>query len=745
MSRFLPWRIRAALLDEGVRGPIALLSVLVSVTNSSAQTCNPEWLPADGFPGLNGWPYALKLWDPDGPGPEPAVLVAGGAFSIAGNVPAMNIAAWNGSEWSPLGPGLGGIGGFGVKALIVFNSELIAGGSFGGSGGPSCIARWDGVSWTQVGQGFAGGTLASSSINAFAEYDGSLIAAGRDGGFNAAFLRRWDGVAWQPMEAGLNRLVHCLAVHAGELYAGGEFTASAAGSVSGTARWDGTNWQPLGSGVTGSGPYVRAITTFSGDLIVGGDFSHAGGQPALAIARWDGSAWHPFPSAIGAATPPRIFTLSHFDGRLAVGGSFDTAGGQAAANVTIWNGAGWETLGPGLPGSGTLVYAHALAEFGGELVVGGSFKPSAQNPGHHVAKWDGQGWSALGQGLNESVQAMAVFGGDLVAAGPFSSAGALGTANIARRSGSEWAALGTGVSGGSGTPVRSLALLNGDLIAAGDFTIAGSAPANRIARWDGALWYPLGSGITGGSQPAVYTLAPFQSELAVGGNFTSAGGQAANRVARWNGVAWLPLGSGNGMHSHVLAIAEHNADLVAGGAFTMAGGTPANRVARLTSGTWQAMGAGLGTAVGSLLSHNGELYAGTTIVSRWTGSGWEPLAGLEPFVNSVKCLAWNGNHLYVGGARSEGSVVLPKIVRWDAGAWAPLGLGVSGEEGWVYALTPHEGGLLVGGDFQWAGGNVSPYLGRWGCSPCYPDCNASGGLTVADFTCFQTAFVTGCP
>ena len=26
---------------------------------------------------------------------------------------------------------------------------------------------------------------------------------------------------------------------------------------------------------------------------------------------------------------------------------------------------------------------------------------------------------------------------------------------------------------------------------------------------------------------------------------------------------------------------------------------------------------------------------------------------------------------------------------------------------------------------------------------CYPDCNADGAVTVADFGCFQTAFVTG--
>lgn len=36
-------------------------------------------------------------------------------------------------------------------------------------------------------------------------------------------------------------------------------------------------------------------------------------------------------------------------------------------------------------------------------------------------------------------------------------------------------------------------------------------------------------------------------------------------------------------------------------------------------------------------------------------------------------------------------------------------------------------------------------LAWMGDAPCYPDCNASGSLTVADFSCFQTMFVSGDP
>ncbi|MFM9995959.1 MAG: hypothetical protein ACKVU4_09170 [Phycisphaerales bacterium] len=42
-------------------------------------------------------------------------------------------------------------------------------------------------------------------------------------------------------------------------------------------------------------------------------------------------------------------------------------------------------------------------------------------------------------------------------------------------------------------------------------------------------------------------------------------------------------------------------------------------------------------------------------------------------------------------------------------------------------------------------GHDSRCAARWGCFHCYPDCNTSGNLTVADFGCFQGKYVLGCP
>jgi hypothetical protein len=67
----------------------------------------------------------MTTWDPDGNGPHKELLIVGG-FSVAGDMVANNIAAWDGNSWQPLGSGINGS----VRALTVYNGELIAGGEF---------------------------------------------------------------------------------------------------------------------------------------------------------------------------------------------------------------------------------------------------------------------------------------------------------------------------------------------------------------------------------------------------------------------------------------------------------------------------------------------------------------------------------------------------------------------------------------------------------------------------------------
>jgi hypothetical protein len=95
---------------------MAAVVFVLGYSAALAQTCGGQWLPGDGIPGINGEVYATTMWDPDGPGPQPPVLVAAGQFTFAGEVAAYGIAAWDGSRWTALGTGISTLY---VRALAV--------------------------------------------------------------------------------------------------------------------------------------------------------------------------------------------------------------------------------------------------------------------------------------------------------------------------------------------------------------------------------------------------------------------------------------------------------------------------------------------------------------------------------------------------------------------------------------------------------------------------------------------------
>src|SRR5678816_1136040 len=105
---------------------LALACALLAPSFARAQ-CDPQWQPGGGLQGIGGTVYATTVWDPDGAGPLPSMLVAAGQFQYAGTVAASNIAAWNGTAWQSFGGTYGGS----IRALAVYNGELIFGGNLG--------------------------------------------------------------------------------------------------------------------------------------------------------------------------------------------------------------------------------------------------------------------------------------------------------------------------------------------------------------------------------------------------------------------------------------------------------------------------------------------------------------------------------------------------------------------------------------------------------------------------------------
>lgn len=311
-------------------------------------------------------------------------IYVGGHFTSIDNVAVVNVAKWNGSEWAPLGSGVGDGYADSVSALAIIGGDLYVGGRF-----------------QTVGNGVAASNIA-----------------------------RWNGSAWSPLGSGVDDSVLALSVIGTDLYAGGEFSEADGITVRHVAKWNGTAWSALGLGF-GDGREVRALAVMGGELYAGGDFVTLADDEddheavrVNGIARWDGSHWAP----LGSGLDGQVHALAVKDGALYVGGSFSTAGGVSARNIAKWSGGVWSALGEGMSG-GVL----ALVVSGSELFAGGDF-PSIFGPWtDRLARWNGSLWAIPETQVDDSIVVMAAdASGHLFVGGRFSSVGSVESPMIAQ-------------------------------------------------------------------------------------------------------------------------------------------------------------------------------------------------------------------------------------------------------------------------------------------------------------------------
>jgi trimeric autotransporter adhesin len=246
------------------------------------------------------------------------------------------IQKWNGSSWSILG----GSNGYCGNCLIVYNNQLIAGGVKVTQGGDTVnyIVRWNGTNWLPLGSGVNGNNT-FPQVKAMVVYNNELIVGGHfntAGGVNAQCIAKWNGTSWSALGTGIKYNVYSLIVYNNQLIAGGDFDTAGGVVAHKTARWNGTSWSSLGSGMTGSIPMVRAFIILNNELIAGGTFSSAGEVSASNIAKWNGTNWSALSSGISGNSFPNVEALALFNNNLFAGGLFYGAGTYLANNIAKW-------------------------------------------------------------------------------------------------------------------------------------------------------------------------------------------------------------------------------------------------------------------------------------------------------------------------------------------------------------------------------------------------------------------------
>ncbi len=394
-------------LDRGLgdgpdEGPILFLGGDFQTAGTTPALRVATWRSGTWSPvghGLNHFVWALAVGpDPEGAGQS---LYAAGTFSVAGGIPVNRIARWDGQAWSPLGSGMNGT----VMALAFYDDGLgdgpvlYAGGTFTTAGGlPAMnIARWDGTAWIEVGGGAPGGVGALAVFDDQRGLGPALYVAGwflSVGGTPAKRIAKWDGRVWTPLGSGFE-IGSSIAAMVGvdgtsplgpALYVGGSFYQAGGVPCHHIAKWDGNAWSPLGSGVDA---YLSALTIadLGGGprLYAGGNLSTAGGVAAQRIAMWDGTSWSPLGPGLGSDATCFAVIDDSAGPALYVGGYFLTAGGQPAHHIAKWDGAAWSPL-----GAGTNDAVLALSVFdqgaGPGLVAGGLFTNSSAGDGY-IARW----------------------------------------------------------------------------------------------------------------------------------------------------------------------------------------------------------------------------------------------------------------------------------------------------------------------------------------------------------------------
>ena len=348
--------------------------------------------------GINNAIRAMAVFD-DGDGPA---LYVAGIFASANGQPMFRIGRWDPATHTlvPLGDGVGGTS---VYDLAVFDDgtgeALYAVGSFTTAGGEPVgrVARWDGTSWSSLGSGLGG---IARALAVFDDGTGPALYVGGQftttgDGLTVNRIARWDGQQWSAVGTGMNQTVSNLIVlddgRGAALYASGGFTTAGGVTVNRIAKWDGTNWSGLGSPVPGVPALVTGLGVYD-DQSGGGEALYvsfdaeqtSNGVTVNRIAKWDGSNWSPLGSGLNhTAAALQAFDDGTGEGqRLYVGGAFTEAGGEPIEYLAVWDGHGWSAVGSWSSG-----LVSELAAFddgiepGASLFVGGSFQNSPAGDG----------------------------------------------------------------------------------------------------------------------------------------------------------------------------------------------------------------------------------------------------------------------------------------------------------------------------------------------------------------------------
>ena len=301
---------------------------------------------------------ALKEWNNK--------LYAGGCLSINSN--AMGVASFDGQKFDSLGNGLQSGGAY---AFTQHNNILYVGGYFASGGGvpnSASVAGWNDTVWSSTNN------IYNDQINAVASYKGELYVGGSfqqlGGNPNAHKIAKWNGSTWSSVGGAFplteQAEVYCMAVYNGELYVGGNIgLPGGPNKFYNLIKWNGAKWDSVGGQFGGGYVTSLCVDTVNNVLYIGGGLTFAGAIPIWSVAKWDGIN---LSSPGGLGITNGALSMCMFNNELYVGGT-----GWSDTVLAKYDGVTWTRITPFPIYKGSSGVIYALAEYQGNLYVGGDF------------------------------------------------------------------------------------------------------------------------------------------------------------------------------------------------------------------------------------------------------------------------------------------------------------------------------------------------------------------------------------
>lgn len=740
---------------------LVLVLVLVGAGGAAYGQCD-QWLPGSPLAGINGQVNAITAWDPDGPGPEHARLVAVGDFTVAGSALVQNIAVLDPQtqRWSGLG----------------------------GQSGTSALTHAIG---TPTGRLYVGSSSLSSNF---------LGGVSISRGVALYESNRWASVVFPFNVSSTFPPVTSFALAPnGDVLSLGDYNAISGMRFRGTAVLNALDFLPeFGGGsisVTARLPAYALLPLQDGDLLIAGDFDYLrsnsqSGESFVArnVMRMTPAGPQKLEKELNAGVTAAA-TLN--DGRTILAGRFTSSGEVLGLNgLAIYDGRTFVPVAGNTFETGTSILSVAQHP-GGDLYFAGSLVIKGKR--HVVARISdgvlipiGPTYTPPEVGLTTSYTPNFASGettppailaimptGEVYFGGRYSPNG-LPLINIARIVNDTFEPASPGV---VGTVSTISSMPDGRFLVAGNFRTTADRRIVNIAAWDGIdLRYvapDIGGPISGAAtlpdgrivatrriQPTPFgvleqrsfVLERGQWRQLLTGNFNGtnasngdpagtaafrrADGTSFNAMARFNGDDFVQLSPPFESNTFVRTLQRSGQVLVA--RRTSASGQPQQMAVSIADGDrWKQLGPELsGEVVNIEQLPDGRPVALVAVATGsamrvWNGASWLPFltnpGGLSSasirglFQLAPTALSDAALDIVAFGrfssASDGGSGSFAGIARYRAGVWSNLRGGLSirpSRSASVSAVTRQQSGeLLAVGDFNIAGTLASTLLARY--------------------------------